>query len=129
MAQFILVIGTVMSVASIASAWELWHLGDPAWQTVLFTTLVFTQLAVALEARSEQESLFRIGLFRNPLMVLAVLLTVSLQLVVVYLPPAQRVFDTVAMPAGDLALASGLAVLVLLLVEAWKAVRRSRERG
>jgi len=129
MAQFILIIGTLMSIASIAAAWELWHLGDPAWQTVLFTTLVFTQLAVALEARAEQESLFRIGLFQNPLMVLAVLLTVGLQLVVVYLPAAQRIFDTVAMPAGDLALAVGLAVLVLILVEVWKAITRSRARG
>ena len=67
MVQFILGIGIVMSIISIGAAWELWHLGDPAWQTVLFTTLVFTQLAVALEARSEAESLFRIGLFKNPI--------------------------------------------------------------
>jgi Ca2+-transporting ATPase len=129
MVQFILAMGFVMSVLSIAAAWELWHLGDPAWQTVLFTTLVFAQLAVALEARSEQESLFRIGMFRNPSMVLAVVLTVVLQLAVVYLPPAQRIFDTVSMPPGDLAISVGLSALVLLLIEAWKSVGRRRRRG
>ena len=47
------------------------RLDDPAWQTVLFTTLVFTQLAMAQEARFEEESLFRICPFKNRSMVLA----------------------------------------------------------
>jgi Ca2+-transporting ATPase len=129
MVQFILGIGIVMSVISIGAAWELWHLGDPAWQTVLFTTLVFTQLAVALEARSEAESLFRIGMFKNPSMVLAVVLTIVLQLAVVYVPAAQLIFDTVAMPLGDLAISVGSAVLVLIIVEVWKAIKRRGVRG
>ena len=92
--------------------------------------LVFTQLAVALEARSEEEPLFRIGLFKNRSMVLAFVLTVILQLLVVYLPVAQHIFDTVAMPLGDLAISIGLAVLVLVIIEAWKAImRRRHEEG
>jgi Ca2+-transporting ATPase len=130
MAQFIIGIGIVMSIISIAAAWELWYLDDPAWQTVLFTTLVFTQLAVALEARSEEESLFRIGLFKNRLMVLAFVLTVVLQLSVVYMPVAQRIFNTVAMPQRDVAISIGLAVLVLAIIEAWKIIiRRRRSEG
>ncbi len=128
MAQFIIGIGIVMSILSIGAAWELWRLGDPAWQTVLFTTLVFTQLAVALEARSEEESPFRIGLFKNRSMVLAFILTVVLQLMVVYLPPAQRIFDTASMPLGDLAISIGLSLTILIVIEVWKAIMR-RRRG
>jgi P-type Ca2+ transporter type 2C len=129
MVQFILGFGTLMSLISIGAAWELWHLGDPAWQTALFTTLIFTQLAVALEARSEEESLFRIGLFRNRSMVLAVVMTVVLQLLVIYLPMAQRIFDTVALPLRDLALSAGLALLVLVFLEAWKAFLRRQPKA
>jgi Ca2+-transporting ATPase len=127
MVRFIIVMGIVMSFVSIAAAWELWHLGDPAWQTVLFTTLVFTQLAVALEERSEEESPFKIGLFKNRPMVLAIVLTVLLQLAVVYLPAAQRIFNTVSMPLRDMTISLGLSVLVMAAIEIWKAsLRRSR---
>ena len=128
MVQFIIGFGVVMSILSIGAAWELWSLGDPAWQTTLFTTLIFTQLAVALEARSEEESLFRIGLFKNRSMLLAFVLTVVLQLLVVYLPVAQNIFDTVAMPLRDLAISIGLAMLVLMIIEAWKAIMRQRHQ-
>ena len=126
MVQFILIIGTLMSIASIGSAWELWHQGDPGWQTVLLTTLVFIQLAVALEARSEQESLLRIGLLTNRLMALTVVLTLALQLLVVYVPVAQRIFGTQAMTPRDLAVSITLAVLVLMSIEIWKAIMRRR---
>ena len=124
MVQFILGIGAAMSVISIVSAWKLWRLSDPAWQTVLFTTLVFCQLAVALEARSEKESLVGIGLLKNRPMVLALVLTVALQLAVVYTPAGQRIFDTVAMPLRDLALSVSMAIIVLVIIEVWKAIMR-----
>jgi Ca2+-transporting ATPase len=126
MVQFIISIGIAMSIISIGAAWELWRLGDPAWQTMLFTTLVFTQLAVALEARSEEESLFRIGLFKNRPMVFALIITVVLQLLVVHMPWAQRIFHTVVMPMRDWAISIGLAMLVLVIVEIWKTIVRRR---
>jgi Ca2+-transporting ATPase len=128
MAQFIIGIGAVMSIISIGAAWELWRLGDPAWRTALFTTLVFTQMAVALESRSEEESPFRIGLFKNQSMVFALVLTIVLQLLVVYMPVAQHIFATVAMPLPDLAISIGLAVLVLVIIEAWKAIMRRQRK-
>ncbi len=126
MAPFILIIGALMSIACIGSAWELWRERDPGWQTVLLSTLVFIQLAVALEARSEQEPLYRIGLLKNRLMVLAVVLTVILQLLVVYLPAAQHIFGTRAMTLRDLALSIGLALPVLICIEIWKAIMRRK---
>ncbi|MBN1571317.1 MAG: cation-translocating P-type ATPase [Acidobacteria bacterium] len=129
MVQFIIVIGILMSITAIAAAWELWRLGDPAWQTTVFTVLVLTQLVVALESRSEEESIFRISFLGNRSMAGAVLLTAGLQLAVIYTPIGNRIFDTVPMPPQDLAVAAGASLLTLLFIEIWKlALRRRRAK-
>ena len=103
--------------------------GDPAWQTLLFTTLIFSQVILALEARSERRSLFRIGLLTNPLMVVAFLSTAGLQAAVVYLPFLQGVFSTAPLGARDLAIACGSGLAVLAAVEAWKWALRLRTKA
>lgn len=128
MVCFIGVIGLLMSFAAIATAWELWRLGDAAWQTTVFTVLVLTQLVVALESRSETESLFRMRFFGNRPMTIAVLMTCGLQLLVIYTPAGNRIFDTVPMPGSDLAIAAGASFLTLLCVELWKLILRRRRR-
>jgi Ca2+-transporting ATPase len=125
MRTFIIVIGIVLSLVSIGSSYSLWHAGDPTWRTMLFTTLVFSQLAVAVAVRSEQDSVFKIGLLTNRSMVWAVLLTVGLQLLVIYLPLAQKTFDTTSLPLDHLAMAAGMSLGVFFLVELWKwGIRR-----
>jgi Ca2+-transporting ATPase len=128
MIQFIVVIGVLMSITAIAAAWELWRHGDPAWQTTVFTVLVLTQLVVALESRSEEESIFRMNLFGNRSMTGAILLTAGLQLAVVYTPIGNHIFDTVPMPALDLAVAAGASLMTLLFIEIWKLVLRQRRK-
>jgi P-type Ca2+ transporter type 2C len=126
MPQFIAVFGILMSVLALVPGYLLWRAGNPGWQTAIFTTLVFLQLAMALGVRSERQSLFTIGLFSNPAMLLAVVVSIALQFVLIYWPPAQQVFRTVPLTAFDLGLSAGLAFLLLIIVEIWKAVVRSR---
>jgi len=126
MIGFILVLGVFMSVTAIAAAWELWRLGDPAWQTTVFTVLVLTQLIVALESRSEAESIFRMNPLGNRPMAGAFLLTIGLQLAVIYTPFGNRIFDTVPMPAFDLWATAGVSLLALALIEIWKFFLRRR---
>jgi hypothetical protein len=54
--------------------------------------------------------------------------TVLLQLVVVYVPVFNRLFDTVPLPSGDLALATLLASAVFAAVEIEKLLRRRADR-
>jgi Ca2+-transporting ATPase len=126
MIRFIIGIGIIMSIVALASAVGFFRAGDPQWQTVLFTTLVFSQIAVAVAARSESFSIFKIGFFTNRAMVLAVVLTVVLQLGVIYLPVAQSIFDTTALSAAELALCVGLGLVVFVVVEIWKVVFHRR---
>ena len=129
MVTFIIVFGVVLSIAALGGGYWLYSDGDPAWRTALFTTLVFCQLAMALSVRSEKESLLRTGLLTNKPMLGALVITVALQLVLIYWAPAQRIFRTTALPPRDLALAFGLSLVVLLLVEIWKYFVRARERN
>lgn len=66
-------------------------------RTIAFTTLVFFQLFYVFECRSERHTPFEIGFFGNPLLVLAVSLSVMMQLAVIYLPVLQPVFKTTAL--------------------------------
>ncbi|MDX1435764.1 MAG: cation-translocating P-type ATPase [Anaerolineales bacterium] len=130
MVSFILVIGVIMSVLALVPSWLMYQQANPNWQTVLFTTLVFSQLAVALEARSESESIFRVGFFTNRSMVWALVVTIALQLVVIYLPLAQGIFKTNALTAPELGLTVVLSLVVIVVIEIQKLFsRRRKARG
>ncbi len=51
MLSFILGMGAVMSIIALGVGLIAYRMGVETWQTLLFTTLIFSQLAVALEAR------------------------------------------------------------------------------
>ena len=87
------------------------------WRTLVFTVLTFSQLGNVLAMRSTRDSLFRIGLFSNPFLLGSVVLTVGLQLVLIYWPPLQQLFRLAPLPAADLALACLLSTAVFAAVE------------
>jgi Ca2+-transporting ATPase len=64
-------------------------------RTMAFNTLVFSQLFFVFTCRSEKHTIWEIGLFSNPHLLMAVLCSISLQLAVTYVPYLQPVFHTV----------------------------------
>ena len=104
------------AVSLIAQAWAF-HTGANTWQTMVFTTLVFAQLAHAMAIRSERESLISIGVLSNPYLTGAVLLTVLLQLAIIYLPFLQSIFKTQPLNLTELLICCALASVVLVAVE------------
>ena len=115
--QHIIWVGLFVGGISIASqAWAISR-GVEYWQTVVFTVLTISQLFHSMAVRSESESLFRIGLLSNLPMLGAVLLTVGLQLAVIYLPALNSIFHTQPLPLFDLAVCLILSSLVLVCVE------------
>ena len=95
---------------------------------MVFTTLAFSQMAHVLAIRSSRDSLFSIGVLSNRWLAAAVAGTVLLQLGVIYLPVLNRVFDTVPLSIGDLAIAMILAGVVFAVVEIEKWLKRRRPR-
>lgn len=65
--------------------------------TMTFTCFVFFDMWNALSCRSQTKSVFQIGLFSNKMFLVAVTLSVIGQLLVVYFPPLQRIFQTEAL--------------------------------
>jgi Ca2+-transporting ATPase len=121
-----LVVGFVMAgIALGVHAWA-WRAGAAEWQTLVFTTLCFMQLGHVLAVRSEQTSLWTLGLMSNRPLAGAVALTIALQLAVVYLPLLNGVFETVPLTVGQLAIAVGAAAVIFGLVEIEKWLRRRR---
>ncbi|MCL4811232.1 MAG: cation-translocating P-type ATPase, partial [Vicinamibacteraceae bacterium] len=98
-------------------------------QTMAFTTLVLFQMFNVFNARSDDASGFS-GLLRNGWLHAAVALSLVLQVVVVYAPPLQVAFGTMALTPLDWARCGVAASSVLWLRELSKlAVRRGRDRG
>jgi len=128
--QHVVWVGLLIGGLSIAAqAWS-YRSGATHWQTVVFTVLTLSQLFHALAVRSERTALFRLGLTSNLPLLGAVLLTVGLQLAVIYVPALNLIFRTEPLPPADLAACIGIASLVLVAVEVEKAlVRRGRLYG
>jgi Ca2+-transporting ATPase len=124
--RFIATFGFLLSVVAIASGFLLWNANDDSWQSVLFTTLIFAQLGLALEIRSERQSLARAGLLSNKAMLGAVGLGVVGQLALLYVPFLQRVFGTEALDAMHFGYALAATAAVMLAVELYKWILRRR---
>jgi len=124
--QHIIWVGLFVGGISIAAqAWAISR--DVAyWQTVVFTVLTVSQLFHSLAVRSDRESLFSIGLLSNLPMLGAVLLTLLLQLAVIYLPVMNGIFHTQPLPLYDLLVCLGISSLVLVAVEVEKWLIRKK---
>jgi P-type Ca2+ transporter type 2C len=91
--------------------------GDlPYARTMAFTTLVLFQLFNAPNARSDERSAFH-RLFRNPWLRGALVLSIALQILVVYAPFLQPAFGTVSLNIGDWLVCVAVASSVLWLRE------------
>jgi Ca2+-transporting ATPase len=124
--QHILWVGLFVGGISIASlAWAISR-DVTYWQTVVFTVLTVSQLFHSLAVRSETASLWTIGLFSNLPMLGAVLLTLLLQMAVIYVPALNPVFHTQPLPLFDLAVCLALSSLVLFVVEIEKWLMRRK---
>jgi Ca2+-transporting ATPase len=120
MAREIVLLGTLMGILALGAGYWYWQADSALWQTMLFTILTLSQMALALGIRSERDTLRSIGLRSNTPLLLAVTLTLVLQLAVIYVPWLQAFFHTVALPVSDLLLTLGLSLIVLLVVEGQK---------
>lgn len=123
--QHMIWVGLLMGgLCLLTQAWAL-HSGSAHWQTMVFTVLTLSQMGHVLAIRTERESLFSVGVFSNPLLVFAVLLTFSLQMATIYVPALNPIFKTQALSMGELVLCLALSSVVFFAVEIEKwLVRR-----
>lgn len=110
--------GALIGVSTIASfAITLYYSNGnlKLARTVALCTLVMSQLFHVFECRSERNSVFKLGVFTNIYLVLAVISSFVVLLVIVYLPWMQGIFHTQALGLlnwGIVLLFSGVISLI-----------------
>ena len=118
--QHIMWVGLLLGgVTLLIQAWALHH-GNHHWQSMVFTVLTLAQLGQVLAARSERESVFTIGFFRNRSLIYVLMGTFLLQLATLYVPALNPIFHTQPLTAAELAACVALSSVVFWGVEAEK---------
>jgi len=96
--------------------------------TMTFTTFVMFDMFNALSCRSESKSIFAIGFFTNKPFVYAVSASLIAQLLVIYMPFFQNIFQTEALPFIDLLKIVALTSSIFWIEELRKWTARSSWR-
>lgn len=119
-------VGVWMAALVVGTQAAALNYGFAAWQTMVVSVMAFSQMAHVLAIRSERESLFSQGLMSNKPLLGAVLLTVLMQLAIIYVPAANRLFRTQPLSLGELAWSLLAGSLAFFAVEIEKWIRRTR---
>ncbi|XP_057291118.1 calcium-transporting ATPase type 2C member 1-like isoform X1 [Hydractinia symbiolongicarpus] len=96
----------------------------PRDTTMTFTCFVFFDMFNALSCRSQKKSILQIGFFSNKMFLYAVGGSIVGQMLVIYFPPLQRVFQTEALSVLDILTLLAIASSVLILDELRKVIFR-----
>uniref|UniRef100_UPI003AAF5A1B calcium-transporting ATPase type 2C member 1-like n=1 Tax=Centroberyx gerrardi TaxID=166262 RepID=UPI003AAF5A1B len=98
----------------------------PRDTTMTFTCFVFFDMFNALSSRSQTRMVHEMGLCSNRMFCYAVLGSIMGQLLVIYFPPLQSVFQTESLSIFDLLFLLGLTSSVCVVSEGIKKVERLR---
>jgi P-type Ca2+ transporter type 2C len=97
-------------------------------RTQLLTAMIVMELVVALCMRSLKYPLFKVGAFKNKYLWIAILSSFALQLVILYVPGLQTLFDVHMPELIDWAVAALFAGVVFAVLEVGKYLT-SRKRS
>ena len=124
MAIHILWVGFLMGTVTLGmQAWSI-HYNNSHWQTMAFTVLCLSQMGHVMAIRSERESIFKIGLLSNKPMLGALLLTVILQMMIIYTPFFNTIFRTQPLTLYELVITIAVSSIVFCAVELEKWTKR-----
>jgi len=125
----ILATGVVLAAAALFTQYFARSHGyDTATQqTMVFTVLCFVQLVNALSVRSSTSSLFSRAIFSNGRMWGAILLTVGLQILIIYVPSLDRIFKTTPLSLKSFEIILAITAASAILVELIKYLTRPKD--
>lgn len=99
--------------------------GDTTYaQTMAFLVLSISQLFHALNGRSFNKSIFKVGIFKNKLLLLSILVGIVLQVIVVQVPFFNGIFTTVPLSLKDWEIVVGLSMSVIPVNEIIKFFKK-----
>jgi Ca2+-transporting ATPase len=123
MAIHILWVGFLMGAVTLGiQAWAIQN-QETHWQTMAFTVLCFSQLGHVMAIRSDWKSIFKLGIFSNKSLLGAIAITVSLQLMIIYLPFFNIIFKTQPLTYLELTITLAVSSIVFWAVEMEKWIK------
>jgi len=90
-------------------------------RTLAFCTMVTFEWLRTFNARSDERTIFSLGVFRNRWLIGAILVAISLQMAVIYLEPLQLAFQTVPLGIDKWSIALAAAGSLFIIEEFRKA--------
>jgi len=103
--------------------------GKKKASTLSLTVLVMIEMFNALNALSDEGSLLQVGIFANPTLILAIIGSVTLHCVILYVPFFAQIFGTAPLNVQDWILVMCFSAPVVLLDEILKAIARRRTKA
>ena len=97
-------------------------------RTQLFTAMIAIELIIAISARSFKYPVFKVGVFKNKFLWIAVLSSLALQLIVLYVPGIQGLFDVHMPDLIDWGVAALYAGIVFSCLEIGKYVTSRKSK-
>ncbi len=123
--------GALLTISGLAVfAWAQWFMPGREVvlaRTMLFTTMMLTQLLHALNFRVPRSTIWSAQSLKNRWLLLAAAVSLACQIAIVYVPVLQRVFGTAAMDAYQWLAVLAAAVVPVAIIDAVKVARVRRE--
>lgn len=124
----ILIVAIVMATGTLLM-YRYASNGSTAYaQTMVFTTLAMFQVFNALNCRSRTRSLFNMGFFKNPYLLIAIAVSILLQIGAVYLPFMQNALGTASLEPMDWFYIFAVSSSILVVDEIRKLIQRQIEK-
>jgi Ca2+-transporting ATPase len=121
---------TVAITLAVLAAFQIgMEAGQDHARSMAFATLSVSELLRAYTSRSERYSLFAIGIFSNRWMQVAVLTSLAILLVLIYVPFLQPIFGTTSLSLSDWAIMLPLILVPSVAAEVHKWIMRKWGKG
>ena len=112
-------------IAGIVTAQGEWAVKLSTGQTMAFLTLTFSELFHVFNVRSNKDSMFYKGMFKNKLLLFAVIFNVCLTLGVIFITPIREMFKLSMINKEQIFIIFGLSIIPNIVSETVKFVKKS----
>lgn len=125
---YILLMSIIMLGLTLAVFSYYLPMGEETARTAVFIVISMTQVFNTFNMRSLEHSIFRIGMFSNRYVNIAFVVSVALQLLVIYTPFLSGAFRFEKLPLPDLLVIFLLSSAVIWVAEAYKLFARKKRQ-
>lgn len=96
--------------------------------SMTLAAIVFCQIGMVFNCRTERESVFKVGIFSNRMVLVGIVVELALLGILIYAPFMHTLFNTAPLGLKDIAFLIILPFLVVLLEEIRKAFLRKKDK-